>query len=134
MVKSQKNEERFREEQKYLDAPLAMPTEKNEKGEEKRVADVFLRPPKGIDSKPQPEPRNDLLWQYRARSTGYDFSGVELAFADEDKNFADKVLISYVATEQSTRDTFQFTPPGQEQPLIFDTWKFSNGQEGYSIN
>jgi len=138
MYKAQENEKRYREEQAYLDKPLDMPTRKvqtenDKEPREELLANMFLRPPKGIDSKPQS--RTDLIWQYRVRSAGFDFSAVELAFADpDDQNFADKVMISYEATTQATRGTYQFTPPGQETPTIFDTWDFANGPTGCSVN
>lgn len=133
MLKSQKSEERFREEEKYLGGPVTMPSQKNEKGEEQTVANVFFRPPKGVETKAQPEPRENLIWRYAGR-TGGDFNAVEMAFGSEDKDFAQKVLSLYNAAGQFTQGTRQITPVGQNNPITFDTWDFSSGPSGYSIN
>jgi hypothetical protein len=127
MLETQEREERFREEQKYLDEPLEMPTEKDKDGHDEAVANVFLRPPKGIGSKPNPQRRNNLMWQYPARSGSGEFLFVELAFASDDKDFAKKVVNTYQATEQ-------FPAVVHDPPLPFESWEFNDAQYGYSIN
>jgi hypothetical protein len=139
MRESQEREKFFQDEQKYLGKPVEMPThqvqtDKDKEAREEAVANVFFRPPKGIEAKPKPEPRNGRMWQYPADSRGSDFSYVEMAFAADDKDFADEVMKCYQASEQPTRSTHQFTPSGQDTPLLFDSWEFSNGQAGYSVN
>lgn len=123
MSATQEREERFREEKKYLDEPVQMPTRKKEDQEEP-VADVFFRPPKGIQSKP--EAINDLLWRYSLR-TGSSFVRVEMAFASDSKDFAREVLNAHTATEQ-------LAPPVRDSTLPFDTWEFHDAQFGYSVN
>jgi hypothetical protein len=127
MKEAQEREERFREEQKYLDEPLTMPTERDKEGKEVQVANVFLRPPKGIRSKPEPQPRNNLMWQYPARSQGGDFASVEVAFATDDKDFVKNVVDSYQASEQAPASERDATLP-------FDNSEFNDGQYGYSVN
>jgi hypothetical protein len=127
MRESQEREERFREEQKYLGEPLIMPAEKDKDGHETPIAEVFLRPPKGIQKKPEPQQRNNLMWDYKAASTGSEFALVELAFADDDKDFATKVFAGYQATEQ-------VRSVEHDPPLPFDSWEFNEGKYGYSVH
>jgi len=138
MRDAQEREKRFHDEQKYLDKPVTMPTRKVKKDKdkeerEKPVGNVFFRPPRGIDSNAKSEPRDNLIWQYPARSNGNDFIWVALAFGDDEKDFADKVVKSY-QPEPPNPSSLQLTPPGQETPMLFDTWDFSSGDYGYSIN
>jgi hypothetical protein len=125
MLKTQENAERFRDEQKYLDAPITIPTEKDKDDNEVRLANVFFRPPKGISTKPESQPRNGLMWRYLPRKS--EFALVEMAFADDDKDFADKVMSCYPGL------SFVSTPERQP-PLPFDSWDYKDGQFGYSIN
>jgi hypothetical protein len=128
MRKTQINEERFRTEQKYLDEPVQMPTQKDKEGHDKPVANVFFRPPKGIAAKPDAEPINEFLWRYRARANSRDFASVELAFATDDKDFVTKVFNNdYQRAEE-------LKTPTREPPLPFDSWEFDGAQYGYSIN
>ncbi|MGH7169207.1 MAG: hypothetical protein ACRELG_02875 [Gemmataceae bacterium] len=138
MYDSQKREERFKEEQKYLDKPVETPTRKvqtdqDKEGHEVMLAMMFFRPPKGIGA--TPKPRDNLIWQYSAVSTTGDFYEVHMAFADEDdKDFANKVVGKYPMPAQPRQEVRQFLPPGQETPQVFDTWEFASGQVGYSVN
>ncbi len=135
MRETQEREERFREEMKYLDEPVKVPTKKDKDDRESPVANVFFRPPKNIQPAFQAEPHNNLLWRYPPRANGGDFALVELAFGDEDKEFVKNVLGNYQASAEGTRQTVrEFTLPGRDKPLVFDSWEFDNGQEGYSIN
>ncbi|HEY7428608.1 MAG TPA: hypothetical protein VH682_30540 [Gemmataceae bacterium] len=126
--KAQKNEEHFRNEQKYLDEPVQIPMQKNKEGKDVPLANVFFRPPKGIRTKPDSGPRDDLLWRYPAvPKSGGDFTYIEMAFATDDKTFRDNVLNNYRAEES-------FPTPQRDPPLPFDTWEFNDSQHGYSIN
>jgi len=126
--KAQKNEEHFRNEQKYLDEPVQMPTQKNKEGKDVPLANVFFRPPKGIRAKPESEPRDNLLWYYPAvPKSGGQFTYVEMAFATDNKEFTTEVLQKYQTVED-------FPPPQRDPPLPFDTWEFHDAQYGYSIN
>lgn len=133
MLKAQKSEDQFREEEKYLTGPIFVPAQKDEKGDEQPAANVFFRPPKGINLRAQPEPRENLLWQFTAR-TPSDFTEVDLAFGSEDKDFAQKVVGLYSSSGQFTQSTRQIVPVGQQKPITFDSWDFTSGQSGYSIN
>lgn len=121
MIETQKRADHFYEESKYLDEPVKMPIEKDKDGKEKSLANVFFRPPKGIDATPQP--RNDPIWRYNPRKDGSNFAYVEMAFAQDDKDFVTKVLNNY--------------PPQPRQAqtsLPFDRWEFNDGGFSYSVN
>jgi hypothetical protein len=124
MHDTQEREARFRLENKYLDAPVQIPTQKDKDDHDVPVANVFFRPPKGISSKAEGGP---FLWHYRARSSG-DFVSVDMAFAPpDDKDFVAKVFNYYPRAEGSTT-------PTRNPPLPFDSWEFDSAQQGYSIN
>jgi len=126
MREAQQREEHFRTEQKYLDEPVQIPMEKNKEGKDVPIVNVFFRPPKGISSKP--EPSQGLLWRYSlAPKSGGDFTRVEMAFATDDKEFAQNVLNKYQAEEN-------FQAPQRDPPLAFSTWEFNDPENGYSIN
>jgi len=134
MRETQQREERLREEAKYLDAPVKIPTEKDKDGREFPVANVFFQPPRGIQSAFQAEQIKSLFWRYPARTGGGDFAFVELAFADDAKDFASKVIGNYQASGGTHQTVRELKPPGRDKPSVFDVWDFDNGQEGYSVN
>lgn len=125
MRDTQQREERFRNEKKYLDEPVQIPTVKDKDDKETQVANVFFRPPKGIQPKAEAEPRNNLLWRYPARSG--EFAAVEMAFATEDKEFVNKIFQNYERAEEPKS-------PMREPPLPFDSWEFDGNRLSYSIN
>ncbi len=126
MQKTQERVERFQDEQKYLDAPVSIPTEKDKEDHEVPLANVFFRPPKGINSKPEPQPRNGLMWKYLPGKRS-DFVVVEMAFADSDSEFANKVVNSYSGLSR-------VSTPERQPPLPFESWDYKDSQYGYSIN
>ena len=136
MRDAQERKDRFDEEEKYLDVPVQIPTQKNKDDRDEPVANVFFRPPKGIEPKPQAQPRNSLnLWRYARVSRNSDFFWFEMAFAsDEDKDFANTVANTYTTADQATRGTREIVTPEQKTTMSFDFWEFSSGQSGYSIN
>lgn len=138
MGQAQRREERFLEEQKYLDRPVRIPRVKNAKGRKVAVANVFFRPPKGIQSKSRPEPRNELMWHYpAARRGGSLFVSVEMAFAEkDDKDFTTKVVESYTTTEQQQprRKRMEIRALDREEPMVFESWEFASESDAYSIN
>ncbi len=132
-LQAQEREERFREEKRLLDEPVKIPTHKDKDDHDVALADMFFRPPKGIQAVYQPEKRDDLLWQYFPARTGSDFARVEIAFAEDNKEFAAEVLPHFQASGPSQQRVDTLTPPGRPQ-LEFAVWEFDNVQEGYSIN
>jgi hypothetical protein len=126
MQKTQERLERFQDERTYLDAPVSIPTEKDKDDHDVPLANVFFRPPKGINSKPVPQPRLGLMWRYEAGKRS-EFEVVEMAFADSDSEFAQKVVNSYGALSRDSTTE-------RQQPLPFDSWEFKNSDYGYSIN
>jgi hypothetical protein len=125
MQKTQESAERFRDEQKYLDAPVAIPTEKDKDDNDVPIANVFFRPPKGIGAKPEQRPGSSLMWRYLPRKS--DFVLVEMAFAEGDGDFTGKVMECY-------SNLSQVSTPERQPPLPFDSWDYNDSQFGYSIN
>ncbi len=123
MQKAQERAEHFREEQKYLDAQVGIPSEKDKDGHDVAIVDVFFRPPKGINSEP-PEKPNNLMWKYSPRPRGSDFAYVELAFAEDDPDFPRKVMGNYPGLTQVSN-------PERKQPWPFDSWEFNGSRLGY---
>ncbi len=130
MRQTQEREQRFRDEKKLLDEPVKIPTRK-EKDSEVPLAKVFFRPPKGIQASYQPEPFNNLLWRYPSHANSGDFARVEMAFAEDSKDFATEVLRHYPRAGQGR--TQEFASPSRA-PLSYDIWEFDNDQEGYTIS
>jgi hypothetical protein len=140
MLDAQEREKHFQEEEKYLDKPVEMPTKPVKMANEKKardvaVANVFFRPPTGIVAKPSPGQRLELMWTYPSSQGDSDFTNVELAFGENDKEFADKVLKCYQQAGQPKQlPPRHIARPGQEPPLAFDRWEFSSGPIGVSVN
>lgn len=124
MRKTQERDQRFREESKYLDEPVKIPTRK-EKDLDVPVAQVFFRPPKGIQPSFQTEQIDSLLWRYLARAGN--FSRVEMAFDEGNKEFTEKVLRNYKTPEQ-------LQPLERDPSLPFDVWEYADAQNIYSID
>ncbi len=121
MRDAQEREARFREEQKYLDKPVQVPTQRDEKGVDLPVANVYFRPPKGI--LPKPQARGELMWRYAADPRNSDFHYVDMAFAAvDDKEFAARVLAHYGMSGQ-TATRIEIKPPWQTASLTFDRWE-----------
>jgi hypothetical protein len=133
MREAQERERRFQDEKKYLDEPVKVPTKKDG-DREIPVAEIFFRPPKGIRATFETTPRNNLLWRYPARTSGGDFALVEMAFGEDNKDFAAEVVRNYQASEPIRPRAQQFNVPGRDSSLVFDIWEFESGQEGFSIN
>lgn len=129
MREAQEREALFRAEQKYLGPPVQIPeTEKDDK--KVPLANVFFRPPKGTGSKAEPR---GMMWRYPADSRS-DFKYVDMAFAEDNKDFAQNVRNNYQGGDSATGSTRQITPPGQKTAMVFDVWEF-DGQTGYhSVN
>jgi hypothetical protein len=130
MREAQEREERFRAEQKYLGPPVQIPTQKDKEDKEVPIANVFFRPPKGVDSKPQ---SSGMMWRYPGDGRS-DFNAVEMAFAEENKDFSRSVLDKYGRADLPPGIPRQITPPGQKTALVFEVWEFDSGQTGYSVN
>jgi hypothetical protein len=128
MRETQKRYDLFLEEQKYLDAPVQMPkrkvqSETDKEPREEDVANVFFRPPKGI--KAVPEAGSGLLWRYLSQPNN-DFTRVEMAFAEGNKDFAREVLNALASAKLSG--------PQSHASLPFYAYEGSDAQNGYSVN
>lgn len=141
MVDTQEREKHFKEVEKYLDKPVEMPTKKVKSQQDKKerdvaVADVFFRPPKGIGAKPSPQQRGELMWTYPSSQRDSDFTNVEMAFAENEKDFADKLFKCYEQAGQPKQLPPRQIPrpgPGQDPPLVFDRWEINSAAIGVSV-
>jgi hypothetical protein len=129
MRDTQEREERFRSEQKYLGKPVQIPTQKDKEDREVPLASVFLRPPKGVESKPK---QSGMMWRYGADSRS-DFIAVDMAFAEDNKDFSRNVLEYYNRPDIAITPR-QITAPAQKSPMNMDACEFNNEQRGYSVN
>jgi hypothetical protein len=111
---------------KLLDEPVVVPG-----------ADLFLRPPRGIQKAPEGEPRDGFLFHYPTRGSGAGpFLFVEVAVAEAKRpDFAAEVLRHYPAAGQvlafapgTPRPVDHRTPPK------FDTHEFDGDEATYSVN
>jgi hypothetical protein len=132
MRQAQERDERFREEQQYLAEPVKTPKRKDKEGHDVAVANLFFRPPKGIQSIGTAAPGSTLLWDFPSRS-GSGFAQLQMAFAEDSKEFATEVLGNYQVAGAVQQRVRQLNPPGRD-PVIFDTWEFDGTQYGYSVN
>jgi hypothetical protein len=135
MLDAQARLARYDEEARLLDdRALAMPTREDKEGAHVRIANVFLRPPKGIGSQPSKEPRLGLLYSYQPReNTASTAAQVELAFSDQ-KEFKTNLIRCFNTTTKPTERKRSFRQPGREAPLTFDTTEFEDDRYFYSIN
>jgi hypothetical protein len=131
MREAQEREEHYRAEQKYLGPPVEMPKQKDKQDKELPIANVFFRPPKGIQSKPQQ--LDDLRWRYPADSSGGDFVAVDMAFAEDNNSFPGNVCEKYGIVDRAPSPRI-ITPAGQKTSSTFEVWEFDNGQNRYSVN
>jgi hypothetical protein len=133
MGQAQEREARFREEQKYLAEPVKAPKRKDKEDHEVAVADVFFRPPKGIQSVGQAVAGSSILWAFPRRAATGDFDHIEMAFGEDSKDFANEVLRNYQVVGTVQPRVWQLQPLGRD-PQTFDTWEFDGSQYGYSVN
>ncbi len=133
MEKAQADLQRYEEENRLLDKPVYVPSQKD-KGP---LANVFFRPPRGISSTAANEndPRGGLLYSYLPR---YDraagpFNRVELAFGGEQKEFTADVLKALNCNQTATRQR-TVNVPWRKTPLTFDTVEFEDERNFYSVN
>ncbi len=129
MSDTQEREERFRAEQKYLGKPVQIPTQKDKEDQEVPIAKVFFRPPKGVETKPK---QSGMMWRYGADSRS-DFIAVDMAFAEDNKDFSRNVL-EYYGRPDITITPRQITAPGLKSPMNIEGCEFSSEQGGYSVN
>ncbi len=136
MRDTQEREERFRAEQKYLGPPVQIPTKKEEvitaDGKEERdvpLVSVFFRPPKGVEAKPK---QSGMMWRYGAVSQS-DFIAVDMAFAEDSKDFSRNVLEYYGRPDLSLTPR-QIAAPAQKSQMNIESCEFNSEKGGYSVN
>ena len=148
MVASQARVQRFDDDNKYLGEPLAVPLRKvkvkqgddKEVEQDEPVAELFLRPPRGIDPKWDDKDKTQpgLFYHYKAAETGRGgqpappgddpaavgaFTDLYLAIASEPKKFADRVVGHFPPAGPATSRRLDVQPFGR-QPLSFEVTDF----------
>jgi hypothetical protein len=131
MVDAQKRLEHFEEASRLLDSPLVPPLTVTKEGSKVPIANMFLRPPKGIADKPADEPRMRILYSYRRRTAG-PVLWVELAFGNQ-KEFAGEVLSCFGATGKTSQQR-TVRDPVRNATNTFTTTEIEDEQFFYSIN
>jgi hypothetical protein len=139
MLKAQIRLKRYEEEKELLAEPLIIPSRENKEGKRKTIANVFLRPPKGIVSRAAnaDNPRDNLLYSYNPRSAreAGAVAMVELA-AGSQKAFEGQVLRCFNTGGKAypKARAHAVRHPLREVPMNFETTEFEHGQYFYSIN
>jgi hypothetical protein len=135
MREAQARLKRFDEENKLLGEPLQVPTRTDEKTKAVvPVADAFVRPPRGIMSMPEKEPRSGLLYRYPpAQGGAAPFTQVEVAYGTGQKDFVNEVLDRFGNTNEKPKKR-QIRSAAGEQTRTILSLEFDDGPTGYSIN
>jgi hypothetical protein len=128
MQEAQRKALRFEEENKLLDKPITVPSEQKD-GTWTKLANLFFRPPRGIQEKHAQQPRANLLWEYHPSGTPGTlasgvFTKVELAIGSGQKDFPGSVLACFQPLEKPlTRDREVTT---HDRKLLFKTTEFDD--------
>jgi hypothetical protein len=142
MLDAQARVKRFEEESTLLEKdPLVIPqVEKKEDGKDPvkvPIANVYLRPPLGINSKAvnETDPRNGLLFTYDPRQpkAAGPVTRVELALGDQ-KEFVAEVLRTFGAPDKPAFRPRPFPGATPESVTTFETLELDDGTYVYSIN
>jgi hypothetical protein len=142
MVEAQRRAQRLEEEFKNLDEPLTIPTKK-EDGVETKLAEVFIRPPRGIGPAFEPNPVNGLIYRYlpHQAATGTpaglkpvrDVVWVGLAFGNSRPDFANEVLRNFAPSELPSRASREVRHPDSPVAAVYDVLEFDDAQYSYSV-
>ncbi len=142
MEKAQKDHEYFEAQNRFLDAPLQIPLVETKEGNKTKIANLFLRPPKGISAKCSnpADPRGGKLYTYdpppKSKVSG-PCQRVELAFGGDQKEFASEVLATFPgAGEQKSKEQQVRAPiwPNDRPTLKFEIIEFTYEQSFISVN
>jgi hypothetical protein len=125
MKETQARLQEYDQTNKLLDEPVVLPG-----------ADLFFRPPRGIQKTAEGEPRDGLLYHFATGPRGAGpFLFVELAVAANPPDFAAEVLRHYsVADQVLAFPPGNPRPPEHRTPLRFDTREFDGDDATYSVN
>jgi hypothetical protein len=150
MIDAQKRAQRLEEEARNLDEPLNMPTKKEKTGDvevEVPVADVFLRPPRGIGPTPDKNPVNSLIYRYGPRTAAptvpgtpassaksfADIVAVGLAFGNNRPDFTKEVLNAFQPAGQVTRANREVHHPDRPAVSVLEALEFDDARFSYSV-
>jgi hypothetical protein len=130
-------------ENKYLEDPIEWPARKEadkketdrkdveKKDVDKNYADVFFRPPRGIDRKPQQQQRGTLYEFRRSKDNSGPIQVVWIGAAVDQKDFAKDVAKLFLAVSAATTNHIEVRPPGRNEPLAFDLTTFDDANSTY---
>ncbi|HEY1860692.1 MAG TPA: hypothetical protein VGG61_10080 [Gemmataceae bacterium] len=131
-------------ENKYLEDPIEWPAKKesdkkdgdkkdgDKKDVDKNWADVFFRPPRGIDRKPQQQQRGMLYEYRRSKDNNGPILEILIGTGVDQKDFSNDVRklfppsVSAITTRRETR-----TVPGRNEPLAFELTTFDDANSTY---
>jgi hypothetical protein len=143
MEKEQARIRRIDLENKYLDDPIDWPAKKesDKKGTEKKddkkdvdknYAEVFFRPPRGIDRKPQQQQRGMLYEFRRAKDIPGPIQEIWIGTGVEQKDFAKDVgKLFPPAVSAATTNHVEVRPPGRNESLAFDVTSYDDANSTY---
>jgi hypothetical protein len=142
MIEAQRRGQRLEEEFKNLDEPLTLPTRK-EDGVETPLANLFLRPPRGISSTCEPTPLNGLIYRYPQQQVATnlpagvkpirDVHAVSLAFGNNRPDFTNEVLRNFAPAEKVHRAPHEIRGPSSATAAVYDVLEFDDVGYSYSI-
>jgi hypothetical protein len=138
MLKAQQSVQRFDDEARHLDEPIQPPRRPNKDGELYAIANVFLRPPRGIGptASNEKEPRGGKLYTYRPRTENgaRPFRFVEVAVGGADnKDFVNEVLQVLGAPATTALRPRTLSVPGRA-PINLDSGEYESDAIIYSIH
>jgi hypothetical protein len=149
MLDAQKRAQRLEEEARNLDEPLTIPTKKEKVGEieqEVPMAEVFLRPPRGIGPTPDKTPANGLLYRYIPRQAAPSTPGVAptarpiadvlavgLAFGNNRADFTNEVVNSLKPVGQVTKNQREVRHPDSPRASVLDALEFDDARHSYAV-
>lgn len=153
MIDAQKRAQRLEEEARNLDEPLNMPTKKEKTGDtevEVPVADVFLRPPRGIGPTPDKNPLNGLIYRYGPRTAAptlpnlpgapapsakpiADVHAVGLAFGTNRPDFTKEVMSAFQPVGQVTSADRPVHHPDRPAASVLTALDFDDARYSYSV-
>jgi hypothetical protein len=138
MLKAQQSLQRFEDESRSLDEPIVSPRRPNKEGQFYSIANVFLRPPRGIgpNAANEKEPRGGKLYTYapRKENAARPFSFVEVAVGSADnKEFVNEVFKVLGLPASTALRPRTLSVPGRA-PLNLESADYDAEATTYSIH
>ena len=115
--------ERFDEENKLLGEPLVLPAHTDK--EEGAPIDVFLRPPKGVETKDKTQP-GELAYHYPATSGVCTDLFLTFGAKDEGRDKLEKEIADRLGAAAPNWQPFEVRPPFGRPAVAFDAVEFAD--------